>query len=91
MKGEKTLTARYAGELPKGMSIRISNPKAIIIVGRDQNRRRRYDWWPTPRLRAHQEEVREHDEVITYDDLLRRLNNTIAALSSDTKAGPPKP
>ena len=30
-------------------------------------------------------------DIITYDDLLRRLNNTIVALTSDTKASQPKP
>jgi hypothetical protein len=34
--GEKALTRRYAAKLPQGMGIRITNPKAMIIVGRDQ-------------------------------------------------------
>jgi hypothetical protein len=36
VKGEDKLTNRYADGLPTGMRIRISNPKAILIVGRDQ-------------------------------------------------------
>ena len=82
IKGERALTKKYTGDLPTGMSIRISNPKAIIIVGRD-------------RLSGGQQALSESQmldlevikrkyanmmDIITYDDLLRRLNNTIIAL-----------
>ncbi|OMP13215.1 hypothetical protein COLO4_02065 [Corchorus olitorius] len=36
IKGEDKLTKTYKHTLPSGVSIHISNPKAIIIVGRDQ-------------------------------------------------------
>jgi hypothetical protein len=31
--GEKNITERQAPHLPKGLSVRITNPKAIIIAG----------------------------------------------------------
>lgn len=80
VKGEKILTAKYALDLPTGMQIRISNPKAIIIVGRDQigganiTGSQLLDFELIKRKYAHMM------DIITYDDLLRRLNNTITAL-----------
>jgi hypothetical protein len=82
VQGEAALTKRYASELPKGMEIRVSNPKAIIIVGRDQiggssmSRGQLLDFEVIKRKYANMM------DIITYDDLLRRLNNTIAALKS---------
>lgn len=80
VKGEETLTKKYAAELPTGMNIRISNPKAIIIVGRDQiggaemTGSQRLDFEVIKRKYANML------DIITYDDLLRRLDNTIVAL-----------
>ena len=34
--GEKVLSGRYAAKLPPGLQIRITNPKATIILGRDR-------------------------------------------------------
>ena len=80
--GEKALSGRYKDQLPPGMTIRITNPKAMMILGRD----RRADG--TPALAADQaldmEIIRRKYanmiDVMTYDDLLRRLENIIAAL-----------
>jgi hypothetical protein len=83
VKGEKELTDTYVGQLPKGMEIRISNPKAIIIAGRDQmggsdmTDSQRLDFEIIKRKYANM------IDIITYDDLLRRLNNTIIALGGD--------
>jgi Domain of unknown function (DUF4263) len=91
VKGEKTLTARYAGELPKGMSIRISNPKAIIVVGRDQIGGADMTGGQLLDFEVIKRKYANMMDIITYDDLLRRLNNTIAALTSDTNAAQTKP
>ena len=80
--GEKALTKRYGSKLPLGMGIRITNPKAMIILGRD----RRLDG--AEALHAGQQldlEIIKRKyanviDVLTYDDLLRRLNNIIASL-----------
>jgi len=82
VKGEEILAQKYASVLPTGMKIRISNPKAIIIVGRDQvggaamNGNQLLDFELIRRKYANM------IDIITYDDLLRRLNNTIAALGA---------
>ncbi|MGT2492077.1 Shedu immune nuclease family protein [Cupriavidus basilensis] len=80
VKGETTLTTKYATELPTGMRIRISNPKAIIIVGRDQIGGANMTGSQLLDFEVIKRKYANMMDIITYDDLLRRLNNTIAAL-----------
>ena len=82
VKGEDILTKKYAKELPAGMSIRISNPKAIIIVGRDQIGGANMTSSQLLDFEIIKRKYANMMDIITYDDLLRRLNNTIAALGS---------
>lgn len=81
-KGEDNLTKKYASKLPPGMSIHISYPKAIIIVGRDQIG----DGNMTTNQKLDFEIIKRKYtnmmDIITYDDLLRRLNRTISALKN---------
>ena len=82
VEGEKKLSARYKDELPPGMTIRVTNPKAMIIIGRD----RRIDG--SAALAADQmfdlevikRKYANMMDIMTYDDLLRRLQNIIASL-----------
>lgn len=81
IKGEEVLTTAYASKLPLDMKIHISNPKAIIIVGRDQINGTEM---PPNQLLDFEIIKRKYAnmmDIITYDDLLRRLDHTIAALS----------
>lgn len=80
VKGEETLTKKYAAELPTGMKIRISNPKAIIIVGRDQIGGASMTGSQLLDFEVMKRKYANMMDIITYDDLLRRLNNTIVAL-----------
>lgn len=74
--GEEKLTKDYAAKLPPGLKLRIVNPRGLIIMGRDDD------------LSAEQKgdfEMyrRQHkyiDDVITYDDLLRRLDRVLEQL-----------
>lgn len=82
LKGEKKLTEKFQSFLPDGLSIRIANPKGLIIMGR------------TPTGRIIQGQARDHQldlevirrqyanmvDILTYDDLLARLDNVIASL-----------
>lgn len=82
VEGERTLSRKYAASLPPNIPIRVTNPKAIIILGRDR--------LPGggPALSASQmldlEVIKRKYanviDILTYDDLLRRLNNIIASL-----------
>jgi hypothetical protein len=86
--GEKALTQRYAAELPPRMEIRITSPKAMVILGRDKRPN------GTPALDAGQQldlEIIKRKyanmiDIMTYDDLLRRLDNIIASLRSRSAA-----
>ena len=82
VKGENILTKKYAGELPTGMRIRISNPKAVIIVGRDQIGGADMTGSQLLDFEVIKRKYANMMDIITYDDLLRRLNNTITALGS---------
>lgn len=73
IQGEKKLTQRFQKELPDNIDIRIVNPSGIIIMGRSKN--------------LHSNELSDFEvikrkyknivEIITYDDLLNRLENII--------------
>lgn len=82
MEGEKKLSARYKDELPPGMTIRVTNPKAMIIIGRDRRiggsaalaADQMFD------LEVFKRKYANMMDIMTYDDLLRRLQNIIASL-----------
>jgi Domain of unknown function (DUF4263) len=81
--GEQQLTSRYAHLLPAEMRIRVTNPKAMILLGRDKRAdgtsaledHERFD------LEVIKRKFSNMMDILTYDDLLRRLDNIIASLS----------
>ena len=75
--GEKALTERYADKLPPGFQIRITNPSGIIITGRDQNltQVQRQDFEFVRR------KYKNIVDIVTYDDLLRRLKYVVSQLT----------
>lgn len=76
--GEDGLTARYKEKLPTGLKIRIVNPCGLIIMGRDNDL--------TDQQKADFEIFRRQNknvvDVVTYDDLLRRLERVIKQLKA---------
>lgn len=87
VEGERQLFRKYAADLPVPIPIRVTNPKAMIILGRD----RLPDGQPA--LSESQvfdlEVIKRHYanmiDILTYDDLLRRLDNIIASLSQRSR------
>ncbi|WP_285728072.1 Shedu immune nuclease family protein [Psychromicrobium xiongbiense] len=75
--GERKIAAKHAGALPSGVDVRIANPKAFILTGRDANLLpgERFD------LEIIRRKYSNVVDIISYDDLLRRLENSIAAIS----------
>jgi Domain of unknown function (DUF4263) len=67
--GEDKLNERYANQLPSGLRLRIVNPSGMIIMGRDAGLTddQRTDFEVIRR------KYRHVVEIMTYDDLLRRL------------------
>jgi hypothetical protein len=86
--GEKKLTTRYANRLPPNLQIRITNPNAMIILGRDC----RPDGTPALDqaqmldLEIIKRKYANMIDIMTYDDLLRRLDNIIASLRRRSEA-----
>ena len=80
--GEKKLTAKYADQLPPDMKIRITNPKAMIILGRDRRKDGTSALEPGQQLDLEiiKRKYANMIDILTYDDLLRRLENIISAL-----------
>jgi hypothetical protein len=82
IEGERKLTDRYHDALPEDLTIRIANPKGLIIMGRDpedltvKERPRDYRLDLDVIKRQYANMV----DVLTYDDLLRRLGHVIASL-----------
>ena len=76
VEGEKLITKTRISELPAGLEIKITNPKAIILSGRDNDfsEQEAFDFEFVRRKYANVV------DIITYDDLLRRLDNLIEAL-----------
>lgn len=76
--GEERLNKRYASQLPGGLCIKIVNPSGMIIMGRDATF--------TPDQRSDFEVIRRKYrhvvEIMTYDDLLRRLEAIRAQFES---------
>ena len=68
-KGQKILNAEYGDELPDDLQIRVINPSGMIIMGRDQDltEDQRNDFEVIRR------KYRHVLEIMTYDDMLRRL------------------
>ena len=86
--GEEALNRKYAAELPQDMRIQVTNPKAILILGRDRDA----SGSPLlePSLRHDFEIIRRKYanvmDIMTYDDLLARLDNIIASLRKRIQA-----
>lgn len=74
--GELDIAKKRGSELPSGFEIRITNPKAMIILGRDIDfaYEQKFDF---EIIRRKYENIMD---IMTYDDLLRRLDNIIAML-----------
>jgi hypothetical protein len=84
--GEKKLNEHYAGALTRGLEIRIVNPSGLIIMGRDN------EWTKDQRMdfEVIRRKYRHVVEIMTYDDLLRRLK-TIRDQFASVQSAPAKP
>lgn len=82
VEGERELTQRFAARLPADLKIKITSPKAMIILGRDQLPGGGDAFTPGQLLDLEvlKRKYANIMDIITYDDLLRRLSNIIASL-----------
>lgn len=73
---EARLTERYKKHLPDNLGIRITNPNAIIIMGRDNN----LDSDQLVDFEIIKRKYKNVIDIFTYDDLLRRVALIISQL-----------
>jgi len=74
--GELDIAQKRKSELPTDFEINITNPKAMILIGRDSDftDQQKFDFEIIKRKYAN------IIDIITYDDLLRRLDNIISMI-----------
>ncbi|MFN4004740.1 MAG: Shedu immune nuclease family protein, partial [Hylemonella sp.] len=79
--GEQEIYKKRKSELPYGVKLKITNPKALILIGRDVDfdDEQRFDFEIIRRKYANM------IDIMTYDDLLRRLGNIIAAMKNRSR------
>lgn len=77
--GEQEIYKKRKSEIPDGMELKITNPKAMILLGRDNDfsGEQRFDFEIIRRKYANM------IDIMTYDDLLRRLENIIVMMKRD--------
>jgi hypothetical protein len=77
--GERKILKKHGDTLPPDFEIRISNPKAMIILGRDNDFQndQKFDFEIIKRKYAN------IIDILTYDDLLKRLDNILLMLSKN--------
>ena len=73
-RGEEELTEKYKNKLPPGLKIQIRNPKAIIVMGRSNDMEKNGQQLDFEIIKRHYSNV---IDVISYDDLLQRLDRII--------------
>ena len=69
--------------MPPSIELKITNPKAMILLGRDDKftQQQRFDFEIIRRKYANV------IDIMSYDDLLRRLDNIIAMLRKNSSIG----
>lgn len=77
-RGEKKLIVKYGKYLPNDFEIHITNPKGLIIMGRENNlsKAQKSDFEVVKR------KYKNVIDIISYDDLLQRLKFTIEQIRS---------
>ena len=79
--GEQDLQKQLADKIPSSVTPKVVNPQGILLLGRskDFNHQQKTDFELIKRQYKH------IAEIMTYDDLLQRIENIIAALSQELK------
>jgi hypothetical protein len=80
--GEREIYEKHKSELPIGIKLQITNPKALILLGRDRDftGEQRFDFEIIRRQYVNMV------DIMTYDDLLRRLKNIIAMMRQNVSS-----
>ena len=81
--GEQEIYNKRKDKLPRGIELKITNPKAMILLGRDNDfvGQQRFDFEIIRRKYANML------DIMTYDDLLRRVGNIIEMMKRQSSPG----
>ena len=81
--GEQEIYQKRKDELPSNIELKITNPKAMILLGRDNDfvGQQRFDFEIIRRKYANML------DIMTYDDLLRRVANIIEMMRRQSSSG----
>jgi hypothetical protein len=77
-KGEEILTEKYKDTIPKGIKIKISNPRGLLIMGLS-NELDAEELFALELTKRHYTHV---VDIITYDDMLKRIETLIEAINA---------
>lgn len=80
-KGEETLTKNLNGFLPENFKIKISNPKAIILLGRSHQ----FDDRQILDFEIIKKQFSHIADIMSYDDLLNRVGNILSVLKKNNE------
>jgi Domain of unknown function (DUF4263) len=77
--GEIEILKKHQSELPENFEVKITNPQAMIILGRDHDfaKDQKFD------LEIIKRKYANIIDIMTYDDLLRRLDNIISMINTN--------
>ncbi|MBK1620616.1 hypothetical protein CKO42_19720 [Lamprobacter modestohalophilus] len=80
--GELEIYNKRKAELPAGIELKITNPKAMILLGRDNDfaGQQHFDFEIIRRKYANML------DIMTYDDLLRRVSNIIEMMKRESSS-----
>lgn len=81
LEADKKLNEKYNGKLPKNFNIKVTNPKGLVILGRSNKfgEKEKRDFEIIKRKYQH------IMDILSYDDLLNRLDNMISMLEIKRK------
>ncbi len=81
--GEHEILKKRKSELPPNFEIRVTSPKAMIILGRDTDFAKDQEFDFEIIKRKYNNVI----DIMTYDDLLRRLENMIVMIARSNSSG----
>ena len=86
---ETKITEKFEDRLPSGLEVRVTNPKALLILGRDRRSDGTAALSPaqTADLAIIKRKYANMIDIITYDDLIRRLEAIIESLRRRKREG----
>ncbi|KFI96919.1 Shedu immune nuclease family protein [Bifidobacterium stellenboschense] len=79
--GEQLLGTKYSSQIPDDMKLNLTNPRGIVLIGRDDlSQEERADFEIMKRRYS------DISDIITYDELLKRVDNILFSLNRHTAA-----